>query len=98
MATFNDINRLSSQALHDRAWGYAEHHVDVRFFWDLLELLPVAEAAEGPRGTQVADGDILHPQGLVQDALLERPELLETLRPVYIDYLMKHPDAFVGRV
>ena len=93
MATFEKLNHLSSKELHDRAFHYAEHHVDVKFFWDLLEMVPVAEAAEGASGARVADGDILHPSLQVANAVRERPELMDTLRPVYIDYLLKHPDA-----
>lgn len=89
--TFDELNRLSSRELHDRAFHHAEHHLDVKFFWDLLELLPVAEAGEGD--VAQADADILHPRRLVGDAVFEKPHLVDALRPVYIDYLQKHPDA-----
>lgn len=89
--TFDELNALSSKELHDRAYRYAEHHLDVKFFWDLFEMLPVAEAAEG--NTAAAEGDILHPRHEVLDAVNQEPKLLDAMRPVYIDYLQKHPDA-----
>ena len=90
-ANFAELDALSSQELHDRAWHHAEHHANLKFFWDLLELIPVAEAAEGKVGQ--ADSDIQHPGGQILDALHEDASLLEALRPVYLDYLTKHPDA-----
>jgi len=89
--TFAELDKLSSKELHDRAFRHAEHHLDVKFFWDLLELLPVAEAAEGDVAR--AEGDILHPRDEVRDAIMQNPQLLDAMRPVYIDYLEKHPDA-----
>src|SRR5688572_19893219 len=41
------LDRLSSEALHDLAVSYAKRHLDVRFFWELMRLLPAAEAAAG---------------------------------------------------
>jgi hypothetical protein len=89
--TFEELDRLSSKELHDRAFRHAERHLDVKFFWDLFELLPVAEAAEG--NVAAAEGDILHPRHEVLDAVNQEPKLLDAMRPVYIDYLQKHPDA-----
>jgi hypothetical protein len=91
MSTFDELNALSSKELHDRAFRHAELHLDVKFFWDLFEMLPVAEAAEGKLTT--AEGDILHPRHEVLDAVVQDPQLKDALRPVYIDYLEKHPDA-----
>jgi hypothetical protein len=89
--TFEELDRLSSKELHDRAFRHAERHLDVKFFWDLLQLLPVAEAAEG--NVAQAEGDILHPRHEVLDAVRQEPALMDAMRPVYIDYLQKHPDA-----
>jgi hypothetical protein len=89
--TFEELNKLSSKELHDRAFHFAEHHLDLKFFWDLLEMLPVAEAAKGSIGE--ADAEILHPMNLAIDAVQEDPSLMDALRPVYLDYLQKHPDA-----
>ncbi len=89
--TFDELNKLSSKELHDRAFHHAERHLNVKFFWDLFEILPVAEAAEGDVAS--AEGDILHPRHEVLDAINQDPKLLDAMRPVYIDYLQKHPDA-----
>ena len=45
VATREELENLSSKELHDRAFDVAKHHVDVGFFWRLLQALPAAEAA-----------------------------------------------------
>jgi hypothetical protein len=92
MTTGEDLDKLSTRELHDRAVRRAERHLDVRFFWDLLELIPAAEAASGDAGE--ADYDIQFSKGLISDAVHSGDgKLGEALRPVFIDYLRKHPDA-----
>jgi hypothetical protein len=87
-----DLDQLSTQELHDRAIRRAERHLDVRFFWSLLQLIPAAAAAEGDTGE--ADFDIQSSKGLIKDALRSGDGALgEALRPVFIDYLRRHPDA-----
>jgi hypothetical protein len=86
------LDQLSTQELHDRAVRRAERHLDVKFFWSLLELIPAAETASGDRGE--ADYDIQSSKGLISDALRSGDgQLGEALRPVFLDYLRKHPDA-----
>jgi hypothetical protein len=86
------LEELSTQELHDRAVRHAERHLDVRFFWRLLELIPAAETSRGDVGE--ADFDIQSSKGLIKDALHSgEGELGEALRPVFIDYLRKHPGA-----
>ena len=88
----DDLDQLSTQELHERAIRRAERHVDVRFFWKLLQLIPAAEAARGD--TAEADFDIQSSKGLIKDALHSGDgELGEALRPVFIDYLRSHPGA-----
>jgi hypothetical protein len=90
--TTDALDELSTKELHDRAIHHAEHHLDVRFFWSLLELIPAAQAASGDEGE--ADFDIQSSKGLISDAIHSgEGELAEALRPVFIDYLRKHPDA-----
>ncbi len=90
--TDDELDKLTTHELHDRAVRRAERHVDVKFFWDLLELIPAAEAASGDTGE--ADYDIQFSKGLISDALHSGDgQLGEALRPVFIDYLRKHPDA-----
>ncbi|HEX4837644.1 MAG TPA: hypothetical protein VFV03_03875 [Solirubrobacteraceae bacterium] len=90
--TPEDLDKLSTRELHDRAMHRAEKHLDVRFFWSLLETIPAAEAVSGDLGE--ADFDIVSARGALKDALHSGDgELAEALRPVFIDYLRKHPDA-----
>jgi hypothetical protein len=88
----DDLDKLSTRELHDRALRRAERHLDVRFFWSLLQLIPAAETASGDVGE--GDYDIQSSKGLIYDALHSGDGRLgEALRPVFIDYLRKHPDA-----
>ena len=88
----DDLDRLSTHELHDRAIRRAERHLDVRFFWSLLEMIPAAKTASGDEGE--ADYDIQFSKGLISDALHSGDgELGEALRPMFIDYLRKHADA-----
>ena len=62
-----DLDALSTQELHDRAVQRARRHLDVKFFWSLLQLIPTAETASGDEGE--ADYDIQRSTGLIYDAL-----------------------------
>jgi hypothetical protein len=86
------LDALSTHELHDRAVHRAERHLDVRFFWSLLEMIPAAQAASGDVGE--ADYDINNAKGTVLDALHSGDgRLAEALRPLFIEYLRKHHDA-----
>jgi hypothetical protein len=88
----DDLEELSTRELHDRAMHRAEKHLDVKFLWSLLEIIPAAEVARGDVGE--ADFDIESSKGLIKDAVHSGDgELGEALRPVFLDYLRKHPDA-----
>jgi hypothetical protein len=90
--TDEDLDKLSTHELHDRAIRRAERHLDVRFFWSLLEMIPAAETLSGDEAE--ADFDIQFSKGLISDALRSGDgQLGEALRPVFIDYLRKHADA-----
>jgi hypothetical protein len=87
-----DLERLSTSELHDRAVGHAERHLDLAFFWKLLRLIPAAEQAAGDEGESEYDTQFL--KGLLYDAAHSGDGALgEALRPVFIEYLLKHPDA-----
>ena len=87
-----ELEQLATKELHDRAVRRAEKHLDVRFLWTLLQSIPAAEAASGDLGE--ADYDVQSLKGLISDALHSGDgELGEALRPMFIDYLRKHPDA-----
>ena len=88
----DDLDKLATHELHDRAVHRAEKHLDVKFFWSLLEMIPAAETLSGDMGE--ADFDIESSRGLISDAVRSGDgKLGEALRPVFIDYLRKHPDA-----
>lgn len=88
----DDLEQLSTHELHDRAVRRAEKHLDVKFFWSLLQIIPAAETATGDTGE--ADFDIESSKGLISDAVHSGDGALgEALRPVFLDYLRKHPDA-----
>ena len=88
----DDLEQLSTHELHDRAVRRAEKHLDVKFLWSLLEMIPAAEIASGDTGE--ADYDIESSKGLISDAVHSGDGALgEALRPVFIDYLRKHSDA-----
>ena len=88
----DDLDKLSTHELHDRAVRRAERHLDLKFFWSLLQLIPAAQTASGDVGE--GDYDIQFSKGLIYDALHSGDGALgEALRPVFIDYLRKHPDA-----
>ncbi|HEY5344423.1 MAG TPA: hypothetical protein VIJ66_12300 [Solirubrobacteraceae bacterium] len=88
----DDLEQLSTHELHDRAVRRAEKHLDVKFLWSLLEMIPAAETASGDTGE--ADYDIESSKGLISDAVHSGDGALgEALRPVFVDYLRKHSDA-----
>jgi hypothetical protein len=87
----DDLDQLSTKELHDRAVRRAERHVDVRFFWRLLSEIPAAQASIGDEGE--ADFDIQSSKGLIKDALRSGDGAVgEALRPLFLDYLRRHPD------
>ena len=68
----------------------ALHHGDVRFLWDLLRAIPAAEASEGD--VRESEADATKVSALVADAFGSgEGEIAEALRPLYSDYLTKHP-------
>jgi hypothetical protein len=86
-----DLDTLPTRELHDRAVRRAEKHFDLRFFWSLLQAIPAAEAVSGDLGE--AEFDIQSAKGVVSDALHSGDGALgEAMRPLFIDYLRRHPD------
>ena len=68
----------------------ALHHADVGFLWELLRSIPAAEALEGD--VHESEADATKVSALLADALESgKGEIADALRPLYIDYLMKHP-------
>ncbi|MDQ2813042.1 MAG: hypothetical protein M3Z75_14500 [Actinomycetota bacterium] len=89
MSTRDELDALSSRELHDLAIRRALHHVDVEFLWELLRAIPAAEASAG-RPVE-AGRDIAKVSVLLSDAINSgKGEVAEALRPIYLDYLVKH--------
>jgi hypothetical protein len=83
------FERLSSRELHDLAVRHARRHMDVRFFWQLMEVLPVAQAAAGE--LQEAEADVAQARAHIGDiADAGRGEVAEQLRPFFLDYVTRH--------
>jgi hypothetical protein len=87
--TDDGLEQLSSKELHDLAVKRAKHHVDVKFFWNLMKTLPAAEAAAG--NVDQAENDVFHLSAHVDDLTdAGEGETADMLRPFYIEYLRKH--------
>jgi hypothetical protein len=89
MSTPDTLEALSSKELHDLAVGRAKRHVDVRFFWRLAQVLPLAETAAGDWEGAEADVQMLraHIDDITESG---RGEVAELLRPFYLQYLREH--------
>ncbi len=89
MTSDNSLDQLTSKELHDLAVSHARRHLDVRFFWDLLKYLPVAEASAGK--LEEAEADIESVIAHVDDVTdAGEGEVGDLLRPFYLEYLQKH--------
>lgn len=87
-----NLDELPTQELHDRAVRRAERHLDVRFFWSLLQAIPAAETLAGDFAE--AEYDMQFSKGLISDAVHSGDGAVgEVLRPLFIDYLRRHPKA-----
>jgi hypothetical protein len=87
--TDDALERLSSEELHDLAVSRAKRHLDVKFLWDLMKVLPAAEAAAGQ--LDEANADIQRMSAHIDDVTdAGRGEVAEALRPFYLDYLRRH--------
>jgi len=86
MASREELEQLSAKELHDQAVHRARRHLDVKFFWRLIEALPAAEAAAGDIDSANADiqSTMAHFDDITDSGEGETAELL---RPFYIDYL-----------
>jgi hypothetical protein len=89
MTDHDALDRLSSQELHDLAVSYAKRHLDIRFFWDLVRVLPAAEAGAGE--LDEAETDVMRLSAHVDDVTdAGQGEVADLLRPFYIEYLNRH--------
>jgi hypothetical protein len=85
----DQLEQLSSKELHDLAVNHARRHLDVGFFWELMRVLPAAEAAAGE--LDEAEADVMTLGAHVDDITdAGRGEIADLLRPFYLDYLRRH--------
>ena len=83
------LEDLSSKELHDLAVRRARRHLDVKFFWRLMQNLPAAEAAAGQFDD--SDADVMKISGHIDDITDSgEGEVAELLRPFYLEYLQEH--------
>jgi hypothetical protein len=89
MSDADELDRLSSEELHDMAVRYALRHLDVGFFVRLIRALPVAEAAVGE--VDEAEADVMTLRAHIDDVTdAGRGEVAELMRPIYLEYLREH--------
>jgi hypothetical protein len=83
------LEGLSSKELHDLAVKRARRHLDARFFWQLMQNLPAAEAAAGELDEM--EVDVQRISGHIDDITDSgKGEVAELLRPFYLDYCQRH--------
>jgi len=86
--TAERYEQLSSRELHDLAVRHARRHLDIRFFWQLMEVLPAAQAAAGD--LREAEADVAQMSAHLNDITdAGRGEVAEQLRPFYLEYLTR---------
>ncbi|MEV5833895.1 hypothetical protein ACIBG0_30150 [Nocardia sp. NPDC050630] len=89
MAGNEELEKLSSKELHDRAVRLAARRGDIKYLWRLLKSIPAAEAAAGDLGESEADIKYVLP--MIDDYIHAGDgKIAEVLRPYYLDYLAKH--------
>jgi hypothetical protein len=89
MTEDDGLDALSSQELHDLAVSRAKHHLDVKFYWELMRTLPAAETAAGD--FDEAQLDVQRMSAHIDDVTESgKGEVAEMLRPFFLDYLRKH--------
>jgi hypothetical protein len=89
MSGSDGLDELSSERLHQLAVSYARRHLDVKFYWELIRLLPAAEAAAGD--LDQAETDVMRLSAHVDDvADAGEGEVADMLRPFYLEYLRRH--------
>jgi hypothetical protein len=92
MPTDEQLQQLSTKELHQRAFRLARRRLDVRFFWNLLEMAPAAEVAAGHQDE--AQADVLSFSQRVEDVVNpDSAEEADAFRPIYIEYILKHERA-----
>ena len=89
MAEDDGLDALSSKQLHDLAVKRARRHLDAKFFYRLMKMLPVAESAAGQY--EKSDDDMLRVSAHFDDITNSgEGEVADLMRPYYIEYLRDH--------
>ena len=84
------LEGLPAGELYRQARRRAVSRLDMRFFWAVLRAIPAAEAAAGDLEHAEADvGSSIMRLGDLRRA--GEAELGEALKPLYVDYLARHP-------
>ena len=92
MSRIEELERLSTKELQDRAFRLATRRLDVQFFWNLLRSVPAAEAAAGH--LDEAREDVASLARRVDDVINpDSSEEADAFRAVYITYLLEHEKA-----
>jgi hypothetical protein len=91
-----DFDQTSTEELRERAVDLARRRWDVRFFWQLLRMIPAAEAAAG--NEEASKASVAQASGFLYEALSAEsdPAVHEAMRPIFIDYLKEHEGARGG--
>jgi hypothetical protein len=85
----SDYDNLTSKELHDLAVRHARRHLDLRFFWQLMEVLPAAQATAGD--LREAEADVAQMSAHLNDITdAGGGEVAELLRPFYMEYLTRN--------
>jgi hypothetical protein len=89
MSETDALDQLSSEQLHDIAVQHAKRHLNARFFWRLMKILPAAEAAAGE--WEDTEADVQRMSAHLDDVTDSgRGEVADNLRPFYLEYLREH--------
>ena len=89
MAADDGLEQLSSPELLDMAVHRARRHLDARFFWRLMKVLPAAEAAAGE--WEDVEADVQRMSAHIDDVTdAGRGAVADNLRPFYLEYLREH--------
>lgn len=91
MARREELERLSSEELHDLAVRRAAKRLDAGFFWRLFATIPAAEGFVGDSAKAETEVDSLLAR---IDDLSDsgKGDLADALRPLYLEYLEHHPE------
>lgn len=91
MSTIEQLERLSTEELRERAFSRAKKRFDAAFFWGLLKSVPAAEAAAGH--FDEAREDVFRLAERVNDLMNpDSPEEADAFRPIFIEYLTTDED------